>query len=73
MILYSTNPLGAFQGMLLTIVIVLGIGIVGLVYAFIQRRQGRKGWIGLAIAGAFLTVAGVVVLFVTAANMATST
>ncbi len=56
MILYSTSPLGAFQGMLLTVVIVPGIGIVGLVCAFLQRRQGRKGWVGLGIAGAFLTL-----------------
>jgi len=71
--IYSVSPLGAFQGMLLTIGGVLAIGVVGLVYAILQRRQGKKGWVGLGIAGLFLCLMGILVLGVTVANMSTST
>ena len=73
MVIYSVSPLGAFQNTLLTIGVLLAIGVVGLVYALLQRRQGKKGWVGLGIAGLFLCLMGILVLGVSVVNLFTST
>jgi hypothetical protein len=72
-IIYSTSPLGAFANTFYTVGGVLAVGVIGLVYAFTRRDQSRQSRLGLVIAGAFLCLVGIVVAFVTLANLATKT
>jgi hypothetical protein len=73
MLIYSASPLIAFTNTFIEAGVVVGIGIVALVYAFIKRKQGRRSILGMIIAGAFLAGMGLLMLGVTAKNMVTST
>jgi hypothetical protein len=73
MLIYSASPWIAFTNTFIEAGVVLGFGIVALVYAFAKRKQGRRAILGMIIAGAFLTLMGLLMLGVTARNMLTST
>lgn len=59
-VIYSASPLQAMLGALGTILLLLGIGIVGIGAAIFRRNQSRGSRIGLAIAGVFLLIVGLI-------------
>jgi hypothetical protein len=73
MLIYSASPFSVFLPTLLECGAVLGFGIAALVYAISKRKQGTRAILGMVIAGVFLAVMGLLMLGVTAKNMATST
>jgi hypothetical protein len=57
----------------ITIGVMFGFGVVALGYAVIKRKQGTRAIIGMIIAGAFLSLMGVLMLGLTVKNMLTTT
>jgi hypothetical protein len=69
MLIYSASPFMAFLKTLLIPAGLLVLGAIALFYALSQRRQAKKGWLGLGIAGSFLCLMGTLILAATFANM----
>ena len=69
MLIYSASPLMAFLKNLLVPAGLLVLGVIALFCALSQRRQAKKGWLGLGMAGGFLCLMGLLILAATFANM----
>ena len=59
-VIYSASPFQAMLGSLGTVLFILGIGVVGIGVAIFRRNQSRASRIGIALAGIFLLIVGIV-------------
>jgi hypothetical protein len=67
-VIYSASPFQAMLGPLGTVLFILGIGIIGIGVAIFRRNQSRGARIGIAAAGAFLLIVGIVYAGITLAS-----
>jgi len=59
-VIYSASPLQAFQGLFITILVMLVLGVVGLAATIFQPKRGKGTRIAMGAAGGVLLMAGFV-------------
>ena len=57
-VIYSASPLQAFQGLFITVLVMLVLGVVGLAAAIFQPKRGKGARIAMGAASALLLIAG---------------
>jgi hypothetical protein len=57
-VIYSASPLQAFQGLVITVLVIVVLGVLGLAAATFQSKRGKGARIAMGIAGSLLLIAG---------------
>jgi hypothetical protein len=71
--IYDVSPFSVFMSTLLGMAALIGLGVVGVAYAFFNRKDKKNSRIALACAGLFLCTLGALALGFTLLNISTGT